>query len=150
MQTNSKCHLQFLEIYLFCTFCHIACILVLTKPVSALMKRNREWRLLTALFEGQILFLALLNNWLSQLVSAMLSKDLVSLQSNKNVTRQLKVISVVNLSNAHTYSCIYIFLSTNFHSSADSSNNLTSQLLSLLTYQFTSIICSVFKLSLPH
>lgn len=88
MPTNSKCHLQFLEIYLLCTLCHIACVLVLTKPVFGLMERDREWRMLNALFEGQTLFLALLTNSLS--ASAMLSKGIVSLQFTNC---QLKVIN---------------------------------------------------------
>lgn len=68
MLTNLKCHLQFLEIYLLCTLCHIACISVLTKPVFGLIERDGEWRMLNALFEGRILFLALLTHSRSRVI----------------------------------------------------------------------------------
>lgn len=42
MLTNFKCHLQFLEIYLLCTLCHIGSFLVLTKPVFGLIDWERE------------------------------------------------------------------------------------------------------------
>lgn len=58
MLPNSKCHLQFLEIYLFHTLCHIACILPLTKQAFGLMEVDGEWRMLNVLFEGQTLFLS--------------------------------------------------------------------------------------------
>lgn len=42
MLANLKCHLQFLEIYPRCTFCHIACISVLTEADCGLIERDRE------------------------------------------------------------------------------------------------------------
>lgn len=55
MPTNSECHLQFLVIHLLCMLCHIGWILPLTKPVCGPVEMDREWQMLNALFEGQIL-----------------------------------------------------------------------------------------------
>lgn len=108
MLTNLKCHLQFLEIYLLCTLCHIACISVLTKPVFGLIERDGEWRMLNALFEGRILFLALLTHSRSRVI-----QNVRVIAVYKNVTRQLKAIILFflpfNLKLKYTHKWHFIF-----------------------------------------
>lgn len=44
MPANSECHLQFLMIYLFYPLCHIACILLLTKPALGSVEMDRYFK----------------------------------------------------------------------------------------------------------